>query len=117
MKVGKILYYSRFTDKDASISERVIRTIRNLLKKPVFEKCNADWITELPSVIKQYKNTTHHKIKKTPVQASTKKNEKVVFSILKHKREKHKPKFKLGHLVRTADIKKVNSKGESTNWS
>ena len=45
--------YSRFTDKGPSIVERVIRTIRKLLKKPVFEKGNVDWMSELPSVIKQ----------------------------------------------------------------
>ena len=31
--------------------------------------------------------------------------------------EKQKPKYKLGQLVRTADIKRVFSKGDSTNYS
>ena len=53
----------------------------------------------------------------TPNQARKKLNEKEVFSNLKDKREIQKPKFKLGQLVRTADIKKVFSKGDSTNWS
>ena len=44
-------HYSRFTEKGPSIAERVYKTIRSLLKKPVFEKGNADWINELPSVI------------------------------------------------------------------
>ena len=38
LKSKNIKHYSRFTDKGHSIAERVIRTIRNLLKKPVFEK-------------------------------------------------------------------------------
>ena len=42
---------------------------------------------------------------------------KIVYSSLQDTREKQKPKFKLGQLVRTADIKKVFSKGDSTNWS
>ena len=29
-------HYSRFTDKGPSIADRVVKTIRNLLKKPVF---------------------------------------------------------------------------------
>ena len=53
LKSKNIQHYSRYTDKDPSIAERVIRTIRNLLKKSVFEKGNADWISELLSVIKQ----------------------------------------------------------------
>ena len=53
----------------------------------------------------------------TPNQASRKSNERKVYSNLKDKREIQKPKFKLGQFVRTADIKKVFSKGDSTNWS
>ena len=52
LKSKNIHHYSRYTDKGPSIAERVIRTLRNLLKKPVFEKGKADWISELPSVVK-----------------------------------------------------------------
>ena len=114
---NKIKRYSRYTDKGAVFAERFIETIRNLLKKPVFEKGKADWLSEIPSVIKKYNNTIHHSTKMTPIQASKKVNEKLVYSYLKDKREIQKPKFKLGQLVRTADIKKVFSKGDSTNWS
>ena len=117
MKSKNIQHYSRYTDKGPSIAERVIRTVRNLLKKPVFEKGNADWISELPSIVKQYNNTFHHSTKMTPIQASKKSNEKIVYSNLQDKRVKQKPKYKLGQLVRTADIKKVFSKGDSTNYS
>ena len=53
----------------------------------------------------------------TPVQASKKINEKLVYNNLKDNREVRKPEFKLGQLVRTADIEKVFSKGDSTNYS
>ena len=56
-------------------------------------------------------------MKITPVQAPLKKKEKVVISNLRDKREKNKPKIKLGTSVRTADIKKDFSKADSTNWS
>ena len=117
LKSKNIQHYSRFTDKGPSIAERVIRTVRNLLKKPVFLAGNADWLSELPSVIKQYNNTIHHSIKMTPIQASKKSNQKLVYNNLKDDREVQKPKFELGKFVRTADIKRVFSKGDSTNWS
>ena len=117
MKSKDIHHYSRFTDKGPSIAERVIRTIRNLLKKRVFLAGNADWLFELPAVIKQYNNTFHHSIKMTPNQASKKSNQKLVYNNLKDDREVLKPKFKLSQLVRTADIKRVFSKGDSTNYS
>ena len=117
LKLKNFHHYSRYTDRGPSIAERVIRTLRNLLKKPVFEKGNADWLSELPSVVKQYNNTIHSSTKMTPIQASKKSKEKEVYSNLQDKRRKLNPKNKLGHLVRTADIKRVFSKGDSTNWS
>ena len=109
--------YSRNTGLGAVFAERFNRTIRNLLKKPVFEKGKADWLSKLPSVIKQYNNTIHHSIKMTPIQASKKSNEKIVYSNLQDRRVKQQPKNKLGQLVRTADIKRVFSKGDSKNYS
>ena len=87
------------------------------MKKPVFEKGNANWISELPSVLKKNNNSIHHSTKMTPNQASKKSNEEEVYSNLQDRRVKQQPKFKLGQLVRTADIKKVFSKGDSTNYS
>ena len=83
----------------------------------MFEKGNADWVSELPSVIKKYNNTIHHSTKMTPIQASKKSNKKIVFANLRDDREKQQPKYKLGQVIRTADIKRVFSKGDSTNWS
>ena len=53
----------------------------------------------------------------TANQASKNANEKLVYSNLKDNTEIQKPKFKLGQLVRTSDIKRVFSKGDSTNYS
>ena len=52
-----------------------------------------------------------------PIDASKKANEKEVYFNLQHRRVRQQPKLKLGHFVRTADIKKVFSKGDSTLWS
>ena len=94
LKSKNIHHYSRFKDKGPSIAERVIRTVRNLLKKPIFLAGNADWLSELPSVIKQYNNTIHSSINMTPNQASKTSNEKLVYSNLKDDRVKQNPKYK-----------------------
>ena len=59
LKTKNIHHFSRFTDKGPSIAERVIRAIRNVLKKPIFSAGEASWVNELPPVIKQYNNTGH----------------------------------------------------------
>ena len=117
LETKNIQHYSRFTDKGPSIAERVIRTVRNLLKKPIFLAGEASWINELSAVIKKYNNTIHSSTKMTPIQASKKSNEKIVFNNLRDDRQKQRPKYELGQLVRTADNKKVFSKGDSTNYS
>ena len=114
---NKIKRYSRYTDKGAVFAERFNKNIRNLLKKPVFEKRRADWLSELSSVVNKYNNTVHHSIKMNPIDASKKSNERKVYSTLQDKREIQTPKYKLGQLVRRADIKRIFSKGDSTNWS
>ena len=53
----------------------------------------------------------------TTIQGSKKSNENLVFDNLKDNREIQKPKCQLRQLARTADIKKVFSKGNSTNCS
>ena len=96
---------------------KIIRTVRNLLKKPVFQKRNANWLSELPFVVKKYNKTIHSSTKMTPSKAFKKANEKLVYTNLQDLIVRQKPVYKLGQLVRTADIRSVFSKGDSTMWS
>ena len=50
-----------------------MRTLRILLKKPIFLVGNADGLSKLPSVTKNYNNTIHSSTKMTPIQASKRK--------------------------------------------
>ena len=45
------------------------------------------------------------------------KNVGYVYKNLLDKRKKIKPKYKIGDINRTADLKKTFSKGDTTNWS
>ena len=93
------------------------RTIRDLLKKMVFEQGDANWIDILPTITKQYNNRIHSSTKLSPKNASLEKNEGLVYKNLLDKRKKVKPKYEIGDLVRTTDLKKTFSKGDTTNWS
>ena len=114
---NNIKLYSRNSSYGAVFAERFNRTIRDLLKKPVFEKGDGKWIDVLHTITKQYKNRIHSSTKLTPIQASLKKNEGFVYKNLLDKRNKIKPKFQINDLIRTADLKKTFSKGDTTNWS
>ena len=114
---NSIKLYSRNSSVGAVFAERFNRTIRDLLEKIVFEQGYAKWIDVLPVITKQSKNKVHSSTKLTPVQASLKKNEGYVHKNILAKRNKIKPKFQINDLVRTTDIKKTFSKGDTTNWS
>ena len=114
---NNIKLYSRNSSFGSVFAERFNRTIRDLLKRPVFEKCDGNWLDVLPTITKQYNNRIHSSTKLTPIQGSLEKNEGFVHRNLLDKRKKIKPKYEVGGLVRTADIKKTFSKGDTTNWS
>ena len=114
---NNIKLYSRNSSYGSVFAERFNRTIRDLLKKPVFEKGEGKWIDILQTITKQYNNRIHSSTKLTPIQASLKKNEGIVYKNFLDKRKKVTPKFQINDLVRTADLKKTFSKGYTTNWS
>ena len=114
---NNIKLYSRNSSYGAVFAERFNRTIRDLLKKIVFEQGDANWIDILPTITKQYNNRIHSSTKLTPIQASLKKNEGYVYKNILDKRKKIKPKFQINDLTRTADLRKTFSKGDTTNWS
>ena len=114
---NNIKLYSRNTSYGAVFAERFNRTIRDLLKRPVFEKGDGKRIDILPTITKQYNNRMHSSTKLSPKGASLKKNEGFVYKNLLDKRNKIKPKFQLNDFVGVADLKKTFSKGDTTNWS
>ena len=69
LKKNNIQHYSRLPDKSPSNAERVIKIVRKFLKKSLFLAGNADWLSELPSVIEKYNKSVHSSTKKTPTQA------------------------------------------------
>ena len=114
---NNIKLYCRNSSYGAVFAERFNRTIRDLLKKIVFEQGDAKWIDVLPTITEQYNNRIHTSTKLSPKDASLKKNEGFVYKNLLDKRKKVKPKFQINDLVRTADLKKTFSKSDITNWS
>ena len=81
---NNIKLYSRNSSYGAVIAERFNRTIRDLIKRPVFEKGDGNWIDILQTITKQYNNRLHSSTKLSPNDASLKKNEGYVYKNLKN---------------------------------
>ena len=86
--------------------ERLNSTISNLLKRPVFEKGESNWVDILPTISKQNNYRVRSPIKLTPIQAPLEKNEGYLYQNFLDKRRKIKPKFQRNDFVRVADLKK-----------
>ena len=114
---NNIKLYSRNSSYGAVFAGRFNHTIRDLLKKIVFEKGDGNWIDVLQPITKEYNNRIHSSIKLSSKDAALKKKEGFVYKNLLDKRKKVKPKFQINDLIRTADLKKTFSKGDMTNWS
>ena len=67
--------------------------------------------------MKKYNNSVPSSFKMTPKQASRKSNEKEGFYNIEGNRWKQTPKYRLGVLVRAADIKRILRKRDSASWS
>ena len=89
---NNIQLYYRNTSVGAVFAERLNRTLRDLLKRPVFEKGDVTCIDILPKITKQFNNRIHSSIELTTIQASLKKNERFPYNNLLDKRKKSKTK-------------------------
>ena len=109
--------YGRYTSLGVIFAERFRRTIRDLLKRPVFEKGDVKLFDILTTITKQYNNTIHSSTQWTPIEASLKKNQRYSYPKLLNNRKKTVPKFKTHDLVRTADLNITFSERDTIIWS
>ena len=105
---NKITLYSTENEEKSSVCERWNRTIKTKMWKQFTVQGNTMYLDMLPKLVEQYNNTKHSSIKMTPVEASEKKNEGLVYFNLYGDMEtlNHKPKFKIGDKVRISKYKR-----------
>ena len=81
-KKNNIKLFSKNNSLCAVFAERFNRTIRYLLKRPVFEQGDANWIDILPTITKLYNNRINTSTKLSPKDDSLEKNEGFVYKNL-----------------------------------
>ncbi|KAL9986619.1 hypothetical protein ACROYT_G000790 [Oculina patagonica] len=120
LEKNSITLYSTENEEKSSVCERWNRTIKTRMWKQFTAQGNTTYLDMLPKLLKQYNNTKHSSIKMTPVEASRKKNEGLVYFNLYGDMEtsKPKPKFKIGDKVRISKYKRnIFDKGYTPNWT
>lgn len=116
MKNHKINHYNTYSNKKASIVERVIRTLKENLFKYFSLNGSYKWIDILPQTIENYNNTKHRTTGMKPVDIN-KQNEQDVLPTYSFLKIANIPKFSLGDVVRISKEKYVFKKGYTPNWT
>ena len=115
-----ITFYSTENEEKFSVVERWNRTIKNKMWKKFTEQSSTEYLDLLFDILNEYNNHYHRSIKMTPIEASKKKNEGIVYYNLygKTNQTQTKPKFKAGDIVRISKYKrKLFDKGYTPNWT
>ena len=123
LKRLNIIRYTTKSRLKAIMIERFNQTLMNKLSSLFTERNNYRYIDDIHNIVEKYNNTYHSTIKMTPVEASKKENEGLVYYTINNKRireryiQNKKPKFKINDHVRIKRTKKHFDKGYDKRWS
>ncbi|XP_065645550.1 uncharacterized protein LOC136076018 [Hydra vulgaris] len=110
VKALDVELYSTENEVKSCVVERWNRTIKDKMFKYFSANFTRKYIDVLDEMVNKYNNTKHFSIKMTPVEASDKKNENIVwFNLNRNVRSKSvRPKFSIGdriyHMMDLCDI-------------
>lgn len=118
VKKYNINHYSVFSEKKASIVERVNRTLKNNMWKEFNINGHYRWIELLPKIVEKYNNTKHRTIKMKPIDVSKKNEKRLLQTAYNHiKIAPNKIKFQVGDHVRISKVRGVFDKKYMANWT
>lgn len=119
MKKNQVNHYSTFSNKKASIVERVNRTLKSIMWREFSFQGNYKWLNILPKIVEKYNNKKHSTIKMKPINVNKKNEKSLLNSVYNHIKivEKLAPKFKVGDYVRISKYRAEFQKGYTPNWS
>ena len=117
--------YSTYSDKKASIVERVQRTIRGRLFKLFTAQNSKKWINALPKIIESYNNSIHRTIGMKPSDVKPEHTKTLLDKIYLNKKytdtvkhEKYRKKlFKVNDLVRIVKERATFEKEAVQKWT
>jgi hypothetical protein len=120
LKEHNVKLYSTYSEKKASIVERLNRTIKTRMWTKFSEQGSYKWLHLLPTLVHEYNNTVHRTIGMKPKDVN-KTNEELVMrrinSSVQRPANTRRPKFKVDDPVRISKNKKIFDKSYIQNWS
>ena len=112
---GPKLYHS-YSDKKASIVERVQRTLRSRLGRLYTQRDNNVWIDKIEDIVDSYNNSYHRSIKMKPANVTDEHIGKIR-KLLNPPEDIEKSKFNVGDIVRITSERKTFQKEYVKGWT
>lgn len=111
--------YSTENEEKSCVIERWNRTMKEKMFKYFSANSTRRYINVLSDMVDNYNSTKHSSTRMTPIEASKKTNENIVWFRLNGKvnTELIKPKLSIGDRVRITKIKKTFEKGYTPRWT
>jgi hypothetical protein len=118
MKKYNINHYNTYSEKKASIVERVNRTLKNLIWKEFNYHAHYRWINLLDNIVQKYNNSKHRTIGMKPSEVKKKHEKKLLNTVYNRiKIVNLSSKFHVGDHVRISKTRGVFDKKYMPNWS
>jgi hypothetical protein len=118
MKKYNIHHYNTYSEKKASIVERVNRTLKNLMWKEFNYHGHYRWINLLDNIVQKYNNSKHRTIGMKPSEVKKKHEKKLLNTVYNRiKIVNLSSKFHVGDHVRISKTRGVFDKKYMPNWS
>ena len=114
-----MIYIYNKNEEKSCVVERLNRTLKEDMWKYFSANNTFKYIDILQTFVDKYNNEFHESIKMTPIEASNKKNENLVWRNLYGdlKLASDSPKYAIGDKVRITKKKRQFEKGYTPNWT
>ncbi len=113
---GPKLYHT-YSDKKASIVERVQRTLRSRLGRVYTEHGKNVWIDKIQDIVHSYNNSWHRSIKMKPANVTEEHIDRIRKLLNPTVIIEHNVKFNVGDLIRITSERKTFQKEYEKGWS
>lgn len=119
LKKYKIHHYQTYSEKKASIVERVNRTLKSIVWKEFSFRGNYKWIDYLDEAVHIYNNKKHRTIGMKPIEVNANNEQHLLQTVYNRiKRVDLKSiKFNVGDHVRISKLRQIFDKNYYPNWS
>lgn len=118
VKKYNVIHYVVYSEKKASIVERVNRTLKGMMWKEFHMQGSYRWLDLLKKIVNIYNNKKHRTINLKPSEVTQAKHEKLLLKTVYNKiKITSKPKYKIGDHVRISKLRGVFDKKYKPNWS